>query len=482
MKFGTILAAVFAAGIASAGLGQSQGLAVMKTERFDRDPGWEGFNNRVEPKKVPTVTQDFGYSASNFAAREKGEVGGRITRSTRPAYYADHISVKTLTDKLTASGTFAISATSGGSGIFFGWFNAKQPGGGGRPMNSLGFDFDGEGKGARLAVRMISGSNKSCGTFITPFIPGKFRPTPIKNDGTRYHWTLSYDPEANNGKGRFEASIRSDNSKPEPFEGKVFSVDLPEGFKADGATLDHFGLMNMMKTGGRMTIHFADLEHDGKTEDLSQDPGWEGSGNRATYQDREVVGAHNFGFSPKSNFAGGSPGEVGGDLWRSGPYGYYADRVGPLTLENKLEAGGKVILMVGAPDSDIYLGWFNSAEKEKPPAQAGNFLGIHVGGPTRVGHYFNPAFATGKGTTGRVKKGPVLVPGKVLDWSLIYEPGGNDGNGEIKVTLGKETVVLPMKAGSKTEGAKFDRFGLFTSTIGGQLVRIYLDDLRYTVR
>jgi hypothetical protein len=329
---------------------------------------------------------------------------------------------------------------------------------------------------------MISGSNKSCGTFITPFIPGKFRPTPIKNDGTRYHWKLSYDPEANNGKGRSEVSIKSDNPKPEPFEGKVFSVDLPEGFKADGATFDHFGLMNMMKTGGAMTIYFADLEHDGKTEDLTQDPGWDGSGNRATYQDREVVGAHNFGFSPKSNFAGGSPGEVGGDLWRSGAYGYYADRVGPLTLENKLEAGGKVVLLVGAPDSDIYLGWFNSAEKEKPPAKSGNFLGIHVGGPTRVGHYFNPEFATRKGTTGHLKKGPVLVPGKVLDWSLLYEPAGNDGNGEIKVTLGKETVALPMKAGSKSEGATFDRFGLFTSTIGGQLVRIYLDDLRYTAR
>jgi hypothetical protein len=33
-------------------------------------------------------------------------------------------------------------------------------------------------------VRLISGTNKSCGTFVTPFVPGKFRPTPIRNDGT----------------------------------------------------------------------------------------------------------------------------------------------------------------------------------------------------------------------------------------------------------------------------------------------------------
>ena len=46
-------------------------------------------------------------------------------------------------------------------------------------------------------MRLITDDNKSCGTFITPYLPGKYRPTPIKNDGTRYHWTLRYDPGAN---------------------------------------------------------------------------------------------------------------------------------------------------------------------------------------------------------------------------------------------------------------------------------------------
>src|SRR5437868_4814264 len=151
-------------------------------------------------------------------------------------------------------------------------------------------DFDGEKKGARLAVRLISGTNKSCGTFITPFIPGKFRPTPIKNDGTRYTWTLTYDPEANKGGGQFQFTIKSNSAKPEAFEGKIFSVDLPAGFKKEGATFDHFGLMNMMKPGNAMTIHFDDLQYDGKTETFAKDPGWEGSGNRAKYKDPIQVG------------------------------------------------------------------------------------------------------------------------------------------------------------------------------------------------
>ncbi|MDB5303161.1 MAG: hypothetical protein JWM97_710 [Phycisphaerales bacterium] len=157
-----------------------------KTEQFDKDPGWEGFNNRIVPAKPVTVTQDFGYSPTNFAGKEKGEIGGRVQRAGKPAYYGDKIPVKTLNDKLTASGIFALTGSAGNTGVFFGWFNADQPGSGGRPMNSLGLDLDGEPTGARLAVRMISGTNRSCGTFITPFIPGKFRPTPIRADGTRY--------------------------------------------------------------------------------------------------------------------------------------------------------------------------------------------------------------------------------------------------------------------------------------------------------
>ncbi len=48
------------------------------------------------------------------------------------------------------------------------------------------------------------------------------------------------------------------------------------------------------------------------------------------------------------------------------------------------------------------------------------------------------------------------------------------------MTLGQESVTLVLKKGVKSQGAAFDRFGLFTSTIGGQVVKIYMDDLRYS--
>jgi hypothetical protein len=469
----------------------------VRRESFERDPGWEGHNNRVVARHYPTVVQDFGYSETHHAGQAAGEIGGQVWRASEPAYYADRLGPRTLDDKLSAAGTFVLTDSTAGGGVFFGFFRAEQPGAGGRPVSSLGLDLDCETGGARLAVRLITGKNQSCGTFITPFIPGKFRPTTIRNDGTRYNWTLDYDPQAAAGRGGFTFTLLSDAHKPGELEGAelpekfkeearrrfptttTFSVELPEAFKQQGTRFDHFGLMNMMKAGGWATIYFDDLQYEGRSEDFSRDPHWDGSGNRASYPATNVAGAHNFGFS-NTHYAGGEPGEVGGTFWRAGKYAYYADRVGPLTLEDPLEASGKVVLEVGAPDSDMFLGWFNSAEKEKSPLEAGHFLGVHVGGPTRVGHYFQPAFTTGRGTRGQSRAGPVLEPGKAYAWSLAYEPGAAGGQGAIRVTLGGESVTLVLGKGIKAEGARFDRFGLFTSTIGGQVVRIFVDDLEYT--
>lgn len=475
-----------------------QATTVMRAS-FDRDPGWEEHNNRVVPKAYPTIVQDFGYSKTNRAGKTVGELGGQVWRASAPAFYADKIGPKTLDDKLTASGTFALTKTTPGGGMFFGFFKAEQPGAGGRPIASLGLHMDTEHSGARLAVRLITGTNQSCGTFITPFLPGKFRPTPIRNDGTRYTWKLDYDPQGAGGRGRFTFTLQSDGHKPGELENPdhpesykqearkrfpsttTFSVDLPEGYRQQATTFDHFGLMNMMKPGGQLTIYFSDLVYLGRAQDFARDPAWDASGNRVSYQAKDVGGAHDFGFS-NTNHAGGQPGEIGGTFWRAGKYAYYADRVGPLTLEHRLEARGKVVLKVGAPDADMYLGWFSGANKDVPPVKAGHFLGVHVGGPTRVGHYFHPAFTTARGTHGQAQTGPVLQPGKVHAWSLVYDPAADGGKGAIQVTLDKDSVTLTLKQKIKAQGANFDRFGLFTSNIGGQIVRIFLDDLTYTER
>jgi hypothetical protein len=446
--------------------------AETKTEQFDADPKWDALNNHVVPERVPTVVQDFGYRAAT------ADLGGKVTRASKPAYYAARIEPKTLNDRLSASGTFGLEKSGSGCALFFGWFNANQPGTSGRPPNSLGLELGGEHSGCRLAVHMLNSRNETTGTFITRF--GRYRtpeekainrPTPIKADGTRYTWTLNYDPAGAEGLGQIKFMVKGNGAAPQDFEGKEFTVNLPAGFKQTGATFDRFGLMNGTKPGGFMTVAFDDVTYDGKHEDFSKDPGWIESGSHATYQETEHVGAHDFGFS-QTHFAGGkSAGEIGGSLWRSGDYAYYADPVGPLSPSDKLEASGRVILKVGAPDSDMFIGWFSSAAKDA--SKTGEFIGVHVGGPTRVGHYFTPQGA---------EKGPVLTPGKAYPFSIVYDPGAGKGHGAVTVKLGEESFTRELRPEQVKKGATFDRFGLCTTTVGGQVVKIYFDDLSYTAR
>jgi len=436
-----------------------------KTETFDRDPGWEGRNNRAVPATVDAVTQDFGYSPkTHFAGKEAGEMGGSVSRTTKPAWYADRIAPKTLKDKLNASGTVAFTRTMGSSGVFFGFFNAKQPGGS-KPVNSLGMHFGAQGGGVRVGVRLITASNKSAGMSATPHVKGQGKERPIKTDGTRYSWTLSYDPDANDAKGRVEFTFNSE----------TFTLDLPAGFKEESVSFDRFGMMNPPRPGNSLTVWFDDLQYDGRSRDFSKEPNWEGVGNRTTYQPEIVAGANDFGFSKKTSFAGGAPGEMGGVIWRrKEPLACYADRVGPFSLDDRLEASGKVMLATGGVDSGANIGWFSSDSKEA------NIIGVSIGGPTRVGHYFRPQCATAKGTRRQMDKGPVIVPGKLYEWSLLYDPAGNNGKGSIRVTLGGESITLDLKPGDKAQGARLDRFGLFSTLRGGNFVKIWFDNLQYT--
>ena len=480
----------------------AQSTSTFKTEHFDRDPGWEGHHNHVPPAKPLLVKQDFGFSPNtHHAGKAAGEMGGRIQRSTTPASYAAALApALTLDEKFSASGTFAFTDSQPGSGFFFGFFHAAQPGASGRPIGSLGLDFDCEREGVRLAVRLITGTNKSCGTFITPYVPGKFRPTPLKKDGTQYHWTLEYDPEGADGNGQFTFTMRSDTHTSEnygpdlPLQSQreadarfpkttTFIVPVTPGLRKEGATFDRFGALNMMKSGDTVTVWFDDLQFAGQTVDFSHDPGWISSGNRISFEDRDLTGAHDFGYSANTQHAAGSaPGEVGGRFWRSGIYGYYADRVGPLDLTQRLEARGKVKLVTAGPDSDMLIGWFQRTNKERSPDESGNFIGVHVGGPTRIGHYFMPFVTTSRLSKANIEPAPIFVPGKAYDWSVIYDPDANNGNGELRATLGSESATLKFKPELKKEGGTFDRFGLFTSQAGGQMVNIFLDDITYTTR
>src|SRR4051812_44942629 len=87
-----VIAIVAVLGIVRSADAADANAAGLKHEQFDKDPNWEGFNNRVVPKRPKTVKQDFGFSPTNHAGRASGEMGGEVERSTTPASYATKIS------------------------------------------------------------------------------------------------------------------------------------------------------------------------------------------------------------------------------------------------------------------------------------------------------------------------------------------------------------------------------------------------------
>src|SRR5262245_4980607 len=97
-------------------------LAKERTEFFDKDPGWDGHNNRYAIPEKSNVRQDFGYSRTNHAGGQVGEIGGFITAAAEPAYYAKRIDPKTFKDPLSASGRLNCQGKQ--FHVLIGFFNA----------------------------------------------------------------------------------------------------------------------------------------------------------------------------------------------------------------------------------------------------------------------------------------------------------------------------------------------------------------------
>jgi len=193
-----------------------------------------------------------------------------------------------------------------------------------------------------------------------------------------------------------------------------------------------------------------------------------------------------FGHSPATAHAGGKPGEIGGVIWRGHGPAFYADKVGPLSLDDELFASGTIAFTSAGSDSGAYLGFFDSASKKANDRPDGeepqqNSLAILVEGPSRIGHYFRPAYGASNGQGVIADNGPIIRPdGQVHRWTLHYSPKANDGKGRITVTLDDQTTHLDLKDGHRKAGATFDRFGIFNLAVTGHFVTLWIDDLSYT--
>ncbi len=452
--------------------------AELRTERFDRDPGWDGRNNRSATPEPRRVRQDFGYSPAAKA------VGGHVSPAAEPAFYGKNLPARTWNEPLSASGALTVGAEERPEGnTLVGFFNAETLNEW-RTPGTVALRVNGRGDGFHLHLEYATSRWRAGGDFFATTDPktGKRTPRLIPGGRVVHAWSLKYDPKGNDGGGTVTATL----------DGETLALNLDPGHKADGATFNRFGLLNVMKSadsGG--TLWLDDVALDGATDRFDADPGWEGRGNLRTYMSDNVRPRFNFGFSPTRHAGGAAAGEMGGLVFRGDErypdrMAFYGDRLEPLTLEKPLKASGKVSLRRGVTDSTVLLGFYHSTESMRASqAQASgipeNFLGIAVEGPSRDGFLFYPIYGSdreGDGGNAVAARPPTILPdGKPHDWMLEYSPSGS---GRITVTMDGKPVSLDLSPAHRKTGARFDRFGLVTTHIDGNGQEIWFDDLSYT--
>jgi hypothetical protein len=297
-----------------------------------------------------------------------------------------------------------------------------------------------------------------------------------------HHWSLRYDPRGNGGTGSIIVTMDNETSV----------CHLDAGHRADGATFNRFGLINVMKQADdEGQVWLDDITVNGQTESFDRDPRWEEVQNRRTYVTTIVRPRFDFGYSPTRYAGGKADGEMGGLIFRGdGRYtnlmAFYGDRLEELTLDRPLRASGKVSFRRGVTDSDILIGFFhaehslNSGGSDAigtPP----DFLGASIGGPSREGFMFTPSYRLHNTERRTAEKGPYLHPnGASHDWTLEYSPAAGDKLGSIVVTLDGERASLPLPREHQAMGAHFNRFGLISTHTDGNGQHLYFDDLAYT--
>jgi hypothetical protein len=457
---------------------------VFKTETFDVDPGWDGRNNRATDPDPRQVVQNFGYdSSSSNAGGPAGEIGGFITPAGEPAYYGKVIAPLSFGDTLSASGI--LNVPEGGGHTMIGFFNANTVNEW-RTPNTVALRIYGRGSyfyayldyGTSL---WRAGGNALGGEAAIP------------TGAVDYPFTLNYDPNAAGGLGAVTATIGSYSA--------VLTLD--PGHKADGATFNRFGMLDVMKSvddAGRLWLD--NLTIKGETHRFDTDPGWDQLNNRNTYVTTNVRPRFDFGYSPGTYFAGGvSGGEIGGHTFRGDSreefngsrMAYYGDELeDTLTLDQPLHAEGKVSFNRGVSDSTTLIGFFHSEDSMRSnnfqnSATPENFVGAVIEGPSSEGHYFYPTYGVdeegvradgGRGTP----TPPFIYPnGDSHLWTLDYDPNGNGGTGSVTVALDGQAVTLNLDAGHKEIGAHFNRFGIITTHIDGNGQTVYFDDLTYAI-
>jgi hypothetical protein len=321
-------------------------------------------------------------------------------------------------------------------------------------------------------------------------LPADWRSDGVANDlrvhvdGKPHSWSFEYDPEAKQPDGKVRSQITVQVEGDPPYLGLPEMPDMRD----HPAVMDRFGIVNNQAYGDNIEMYFSDLTVNGHKIDLTRDPRWVGQGNRVSYPAWSFHPCHDYGFV-ETNWAGAAPGELGGLLWATEmpdpTYGYYADDVGQLTLDDPISFSGNICNVDGQPDSGMMFGYFNTKalKTEDFKQRLDQSMGLFVEGPSSIGKTLMAYCAVNKDQVIILKDPPLFQPDyKKRKFTFDYDPKANNGVGRCTMTLDGKSYTIDLTPEQRKVGARFDRFGMRNMRGGGKLVEIYFYDLTYTAR
>jgi hypothetical protein len=222
-----------------------------RSESFDADPKWTGVGNHAtfnDPAQRPL--HDFGFSKTNYAGGEVGEIGGRAWRDMEPAYYADRVGPFNLDQELTASGRIVLRTAASDSGVYLGWFDSElkrtqktEKKGMPKPRGLLGVHVEGPSReGYYFAPEYRTADGRGACAASGPHLV----PT-----AKRSQFTIHYDPNGAGGNGRIKVTL----------DREEVTLDLAPGDRKAGATFDRFGLFDVQTGGHYVELYLDDLKY-----------------------------------------------------------------------------------------------------------------------------------------------------------------------------------------------------------------------------
>lgn len=412
---------------------------------FSSDPNWIGSEN-LHNRVCKRIEQNFGYQSSQNA------IGGRIYRSSSPAMYGLPTPPLGWNNRMAFSGRIKLVHSDGNGEVFIGYYNHDSRTY--RPNNFIGFRV----ANGRVELSATNNLFQSEGEFIGPGIP---------KDELYHRFSFEYD------RGRLTFRIDS--------EERHFQLN-PSGIMNGNITIDRVGMLNVMLPGAAaIELYLDDLSfnHNNAYYPFDSNPNWDSYGSFAKFDDCVQRPNQNYGYST-TNYNGLGNGEIGGLIWRwdiNFRPSYFAAGVS-VTLQDPLFIKGNLYFKYNPADSDILFGYFDE-KGAYSHLEVSSFIGIHIGGPTRIGHRFEAlAYSQdGKRHTPEASNTPVIHSnGKSWPFEWRYDPRTR----LVDWILDDQSFRYQIPEELNQELTRYNLFGILPMRPDGQAVEIYFDNLTWT--